>query len=142
MSHFRSDAEIEHIARGLLERSLPKSQWTHAAHFAAAIWLLRDRGLRAMNDMPPLIRAYNEATGVPNTDTGGYHETITLASLRAARACLADRPGAALHAVLNELLATPVGRSDWLLTYWSKPVLFSVHARSVWVEPDLRPLPF
>jgi hypothetical protein len=142
MSYFRSDAEIEHIARGLLERSLPKSQWTHAAHFAAALWLLRERGLRAMSDMPPLIRAYNESTGVPNTDTSGYHETITLASLRAARAWLADRPDAALHAVLDELLATPVGRSDWLLTYWSKPVLFSVPARRVWVEPDLRPLPF
>ena len=142
MSQFHSDSEIEHIARGLLERSLPKSQWTHAAHFAAALWLLRSRGLRAMSDMPPLIRAYNEATGVPNTDTSGYHETITLASLRAAHAWLADRPGAALHAVLNELLATPVGGSDWLLTYWSKPVLFSVHARRVWVEPDLRPLPF
>jgi hypothetical protein len=95
-----------------------------------------------MSEMPPLIRAYNEATGVQNTDTSGYHETITVASLRAAHCWLADRPDAALHAVLNELLATPVGRSDWLLTYWSKAVLFSAHARRVWVDPDLRPLPF
>ncbi len=142
MSYFHSDAEIEHIARGLLERSLPKPEWTHAAHFAAALWLLRERGVRVMSEMPPLIRAYNEATGVQNTDTSGYHETITVASLRAARSWLADRPGAALHAVLNELLATPVGRSDWLLTYWSKAMLFSAQARRVWVDPDLRPLPF
>jgi hypothetical protein len=95
-----------------------------------------------MSNMPPLIRAYNEATGVPNTDTSGYHETITLASLRAGHAWLADRPGAALHVVLEEMLATPIGRSDWLFTYWSKPVLFSVAARKAWVEPDLGPLPF
>ena len=142
MSCFLSDAEIDLTARGVLDRSLPKSEWTHAAHFATALWLLRRRGSHAMSDMPPLIRAYNEATGVPNTDTSGYHETITLASLRAGHAWLADRPGVALHAALEELLATPVGRSDWLLTYWSKAVLFSVAARRVWVEPDLRPLPF
>jgi hypothetical protein len=142
MSHFHSDAEIEHIARGLTDRSLPKSLWTHAAHFAAALWLLRCRGADAMIDMPPLIRAYNEATGVPNTDTSGYHETITLASLRAGRAWLVDRPGMPLHAVLEGMLATALGRSDWLLTYWSRPVLFSVAARRMWVDPDLGPLPF
>jgi hypothetical protein len=92
--------------------------------------------------MPGLIRAYNEATGVPNTDTGGYHETITLASLRAARAWLAIMPGAPLHRAVNELLVSKYGRSDWLLGYWSKPALFCVAARRSWVEPDLRPLPF
>ena len=32
---FRSDDEIETIGRGLLDRTLPKTVWTHAAHFAA-----------------------------------------------------------------------------------------------------------
>ena len=36
MSHFSSDAEIERIGRGLIDRSLPKAEWTHAGHFAAA----------------------------------------------------------------------------------------------------------
>jgi hypothetical protein len=92
--------------------------------------------------MPKIIRAYNEATGVMNTDTTGYHETITLASLRAARAWLEARPRAPLHKSLNQLLASAYGRSTWLLTYWSKPVLFSVSARRAWVEPDLQALPF
>ncbi|MDP9007805.1 MAG: hypothetical protein M3N91_03700 [Pseudomonadota bacterium] len=142
MSHFHSDAEIERIVRGLIDRSLPKSSWTHAAHFAVALWLVRWRGAHATSEMPLLIRAYNEATAVPNTDTGGYHETITLASLRAVRSWLADRPEMPLHEVLKEMLETSLGRSDWLLTYWSRPVLFSVTARKAWVEPDLRPLPF
>ena len=86
MPNFLSEAEIEHIGRGLVDRSLPKVEWTHAAHFAAALWLLRQPEADAERDMPRLIRAYNEATGVPNTDAGGYHHTITLASLRAARA--------------------------------------------------------
>ena len=100
MPHFLSDAEIEHIGRGLLDRSLPKVQWTHADH-----------------DMPRMIRAYNEATGVPNTDTSGYHETVTLGSLRAARAWMVSRPGVALYEALRQLLASEYGRPDWLLAY-------------------------
>ena len=142
MTHFTSDAEIEHIGRGLLDCSLPKIEWTHAAHFAAAFWLLRRSEADAARDMPRLIRAYNVATGVPNSDSSGYHETITLGSLRAARAWLLARPGAAAHEALMELLRSEYGRSDWLLSYWSKGVLFSVTARRGWVEPDLRPLPF
>ena len=142
MAYFASDSEINHVARGLIDHTLPKAEWTHAAHFAAAFWLLRQPDMNTLRDMPGLIRTYNEATGVPNTDTSGYHETITLASLRAANAWLAARPHALLHEALNELLAAEYGRSAWLLTYWSKPLLFSVAARRAWVQPDLKPLPF
>jgi hypothetical protein len=142
MFRFTTDAEINRIGLGLLDRSLPKSEWTHAGHFAAAFWLTRQPERCPVREMPGLIRAYNEATGVPNTDTGGYHETITLGSLRATAAWLAARPNKALHEALNEFLATGYGRSDWPLAYWSRPLLFSVAARRSWVEPDLGPLPF
>ena len=122
MRIFTSDDEIEHIGRGLIERTLPKPQWTHAAHFAAALWLLRRGERAAFLQMPGFIRAYNESTGVANTDCGGYHETITLASLRAARALLAELDPAPLHRVLNALLACDYGRSDWLLRYWGQRV--------------------
>jgi hypothetical protein len=141
VSHFSSYAEIERIGRGLIERTLPKLQWTHAAHFAAAFWILRQPAMMAERDMPVLIRAYNEATGVANTDTSGYHETITLASLRVARHWLASRVHMPLHEALNDLLASSLCRSGWLLQYWSRPLLFSVEARHGWVEPDLEELP-
>lgn len=142
MSHVLSEDAIDRIGRGLLDRSLPKDEWTHAAHFAAAFWILTRPGMDAMRDMPPAIRAYNESTGGMNTDTAGYHETITVASLRAARKWLEDRPGVPLHHALEALLASPFGRSDWLLKYWSRETLFSVAARKTWVEPDVQPLPF
>lgn len=137
-----SDEDIEAIGVGVAARSLPKARWTHAAHFAAALWLLTRPGGDAFAEMPGLIRAYNAATGVANTDTEGYHETITQASLRAAQAVLAAHPGRPLSAVLAELLASPMARSDWLLAYWSRDRLFSVEARRAWLEPDLQPLPF
>jgi hypothetical protein len=137
-----SDSDIDHIGMSLLDRSLAKARWTHTAHFAAALWLLSKSGDAALQQMPGLIRAYNEATGVANTDTGGYHETITQASMRAARSWLAAHPGEPLQRVLERLLAAGYGDPRWLLAYWSRSVLFSVQARRAWVEPDIQPLPF
>lgn len=136
-----SDAEIDRIARDLIATRLPKPDWTHAAHWAAALWLLRSPDHVAERDMPDIIRRYNNATGTANTDTSGYHETITFASLRLARryldAAAAEMP---LSAVLDTLLRGPARRPDWLLSHWSKPVLFSSEARRHWIAPDLRPL--
>jgi hypothetical protein len=141
---YDADSQIEYVAKGLLDLSLPKAEWTHAAHFAATLWLMRERpDIDLPTQLSSLIRAYNEATGVPNTDTGGYHETITQASIRAARAFLEafslSRP---LHVVVAALMASPLGERDWLLAYWSKDRLSSVEARRNWVDPDIAALPF
>ena len=137
-----TEADIDRIGRSVEARTLPKCEWTHAAHFAAAMWILSHPNLIAERDMPDVIRGYNEATGTRNTDTTGYHETITQASIRVAHAFLADRTYASRADALRELLASPFGRSDWLLAYYSRNQLFSVEARRRWVEPDLAPLPF
>ena len=57
---FSSDDEIRHIAQGLIDRTLPRNEWTHAAHFAAAAWLLSDKQHNAFLEMPGFIRDYNE----------------------------------------------------------------------------------
>ena len=138
-----SDADIERIAKGVIDRTLPKSDWTHAAHFAAALWLFKAPGINPFAEMPGLIRAYNEATHTPNTDTEGYHETITLASLKATQHALNEAsPEAPLSEILARMLGGAYGRSDWLFVHWSRDRLFSVEARRAWVPPDLDPLPF
>jgi hypothetical protein len=141
--YFSSDDDIERLGLGLLDRTLPKREWTHAAHFAATLWMLRRRpDIRPEQDLPAIILAYNEATGGENTDTAGYHETITQASIGAARRFLAAHPAdAPLHELADLLMASPLGDPDWLLAYWSRERLFSVEARRAWLGPDLRPLP-
>ena len=140
---YATDAAVARIAHGVIARTLPKPEWTHAAHFAAALWLLRDRPLAAVvADMPGLIRAYNEATDTPNTDTGGYHHTITLASIGAAGDFLGRyAPAHPLHGIVDDLMASPLGRPGWLMDYWSKARLFSVEARRGWAGPDLQAFP-
>ncbi|MFS2002611.1 hypothetical protein ACEN9F_03200 [Duganella sp. CT11-25] len=142
--HFNSDAEIAAIGQGLLERTLPKAEWTHAAHLAAAAWLIAAcPQLDPARDMPGIIRAYNETSGVANTDTGGYHDTITQASLLAVRDFLSRQPpGTPLHVACERLIASPYGSKTWLLEYWTPEMLFSKEARRSWLAPDRAPLPF
>ena len=140
---FSSEAEIARVGEKFLDRSLPKPEWTHAVHFAVSLWLIRHHPALDLDEtLPGLIRAFNEATGTPNTDSSGYHETITRASLAALRAKLAASGAAPLHEILDGLLASPLGDSGWLLEYWSRDRLFSVAARRSWLAPDLKALPY
>lgn len=133
---------MERIAWGFVARMLPGKEFTHAAHFATAMWLMvRRPEIDLPTQMPAMIRAFNESAGGQNIDTSGYHETITRASLRATKIFLREHPDEPLVDVLNALLSSRLGRSDWMLTYWTRERLFSVDARKGWVEPDLLPLP-
>jgi hypothetical protein len=140
---FTSDEEIATIGNGLFDRTLPKTAWTHAAHFAATLWLLQCRPeVEISREMPGIIRGYNEATGGANTETSGYHETITQASIRAARAFLALTSPLPLFVTCNALMQSRLGSPEWLMEYWTRTRLFSVEARREWLEPDIKSLPF
>lgn len=140
---FESDTEIERIGEGLLARTLPRSDWTHEAHLAAATYLLLRRpDIDVDERMPDIIRGYNESVGGVNSDTEGYHETVTRVFLRGVRLFLAEAdPSEPLHELVNQLLLSPMGRRDWPLRYYSPERLFSLEARRGWIRPDLATLP-
>jgi hypothetical protein len=141
MTAIYSDAQVAALAERLLDHSLPKAEWTHAAHLTATLRLVRTRDDGLERDMPGIIRTYNVAVGGVNDDHGGYHETITQAYLAAIRAFVAALPTELGDGeAAARLLATPMGDKAWPLTFWSRERLFSVEARRGWVEPDLKPL--
>jgi hypothetical protein len=143
MIMFADTASITRIGEGLIAASLPKAEWTHAAHVAAAAHIIAERPeLDAEEAMPGLIRRYNIATGGVNSDTMGYHHSITLASLAAVRAGLALAPADNLAVQVNWLLAGLLGDKAWPERFWVPETLFSVAARVRWVAPDRAPLPF
>ena len=140
---FASDAAVRHIGEGLLARSLARAEWTHEAHLAACLWLVVERpDVLPERDLPNLIRRFNESVGGVNSDTEGYHETITQCFIRGVRLFLARTPaGRPLVEKVNGLLREPEGRRDWPLRFFSRERLFSVEARLDWCEPDLAPVP-
>jgi hypothetical protein len=140
---FHSDAEIEHLGEGLVARTLSRPEWTHEAHLAATTYLLLRRpDIELDTELPDIIRRFNESVGGVNSDTDGYHETITRVFLHGIRLFLTeanlDEP---LHALVDELLLSAMGRRDWPLRFYSPGRLFSVEARRTFIEPDLAALP-
>ena len=140
---FASDADVEQVGEGLVARTLAREEWTHEAHLAATTYLLLRRpDIDLDRELPDLIRRYNESVGGVNSDTEGYHETITRVFLHGARLFLEEaNRREPLHALVNELLVSPMGGRDWPLRFYSPSRLFSVEARKQFVEPDLRALP-
>lgn len=141
--HFLSDEAVAHVGKGLLARTLPREEWTHEAHLAATTHLvLKHPEIELDTELRGIISRYNESVGGTNSDSEGYHDTITHAYLRGIRLFLegadTSRP---IHNLVNELLMSPMGRRDWPLRFWSKERLMSVEARRNWVEPDIAAMP-
>jgi hypothetical protein len=122
--------------------TLPKDEWTHAAHLTVGAWHVDRHGpVEALTLLRHGIRRLNESHGNVNTATNGYHETITAAYVTLLAAYLAAcPPGLSLDARVERLLASPLAARDMLFTFYSRDRLLSVDARARWVDPDLAPL--
>jgi hypothetical protein len=136
-----SESEHQDLIARFHEGTVPASEFTHAAHLVVGLWhAVSFDEATALSRMRVGILRLNAAHGTPNSETRGYHETITRAYLvllaRFARAN-ADLDGAALA---RALLSSPLAQRDALFNYYSTALLMSVAARRDWVEPDVRPL--
>ena len=52
---YKLETDIHHIGKGLVACTLPKAEWTHAGHFAAAVWLLDHDIYDPFKEMPGFI---------------------------------------------------------------------------------------
>jgi hypothetical protein len=135
--HYRHADVIAALVRAFDDCTLPRAEWTHAAHLTVALWyLLRHNPEEATALIRAGILRYNAAHGILTTPTSGYHETLTLFWIRLVRAHLAahahDTP---LVALANGLVARYDKHTP--LHYYTRERLFSPEARTGWVEPDL-----
>ncbi|HEX8336157.1 MAG TPA: hypothetical protein VF621_05465 [Pyrinomonadaceae bacterium] len=138
---FRTGEEMFGLLRRFEDCTLPRAEWTHAAHLTVALWhLLQFDWPDAVARVRDRIKRYNAARGILSTPTGGYHETLTLFWLRTVQTFLeAERNEArSLVSLANELAATH--DKGLPLSYYTRERLFSPEARANWVEPDLKPL--
>jgi len=119
---------------------LPKEKWTHAAHVSMCAYVAFDRTFEETLDfMREGISSYNEAVGGKNTDTGGYHETLTHLWVRAIRDYLAERsPGTREEAV--RMAVERFGEDRKLHErYYSFDIVNDRQARREWIPPDRQP---
>ena len=114
---------LEERAARFLSGSLPRDQWTHAAHLCVGAWHVDRFGAdEAIARLRVGIRALNDQHGTPNTATSGYHETITIAYARLLEQFLARyEPGTQLVERVPHLLTSRLSEGPFLLRFWSRP---------------------
>lgn len=113
---------------------LSKSEWTHEAHLITCWVTLQDRTPPETVDfLRAAITAHNCGVGTVNSDTSGYHETLTAYYVAAVAAANAATPEQ-----LNDVAScSRVGP----LEHWTRERLYSTEARLGWLDPDRKPLP-
>jgi hypothetical protein len=136
-------ARIGEIGARFEAAAIPATEWTHETHLVMGTWHVARFGpVEALERLRAGIRGLNAAHGTVDSDTRGYHETITRAYVRLIARFLQNRSaGEPLDVSVAALLASPLAARDLLFRHYSRPVLFSVAARRGWVEPDREPLP-
>ncbi len=137
--HFESDEEVELLIERFENCAVTAEEWTHAAHLTAALWYALHFELpEATNKMRAGIFKLNEAHGMPNTPTRGYHETLTVFWMRIVMDFLNKTEDKSCLAKLANDLIAACGDSKLPLKFYNRRLLFSPEARAKYIEPDLK----
>jgi hypothetical protein len=135
---FDSDIEILDLVHRFEERTIPRSEWNHTAHLVVGLYYCYNYPIGvAKNLMSDGIYWLNDKHGTPNTETSGYHETLTVFWLRCiSRFLFENRENDSLSSLANTLIHD-YGDPGLPLAVYSHERLFSAEARLGFVEPDL-----
>jgi RimJ/RimL family protein N-acetyltransferase len=134
-------AVLDDLAQRFAALTLPKSEWTHAAHLAVGLWHVSRYGRDdALAKLRSGIRRLNESHSVANTSTGGYHETVTRAYVELLAMFYRQHAALPPAAQAEKLLSGALATRSALLQFYSRERLESAEARLEWAEPDLAPL--
>lgn len=147
------DSVTERVVRKFFSCTLPKQEWTHEAHLRVGLWhLLRYSPSEFLVRLRQSIKRYNVACGIENTDSQGYHETITRfyvlliarfieTNIQSVNKIVITPSNEIVNIDLlaNELIKS-YGDKSLIFKYYSRDRLMSKTARLEWVEPDLMSL--
>lgn len=134
--------DLDDFAARFVACRIPKGEWTHLAHLAIGMWHVHKYGTdEALTRLRNGIRRLNDSHGTLNTETSGYHETVTRAYVQLLAQYLDTCPLAMpLAERVSLLIASPLADKAALLEFYSRERLMSPQARANWVEPDIMPL--
>ena len=136
---YPSDSDVDRVVQRFLDTSLPRDEWTHAAHLAVGLHLVRRLGFAgAVGAMRDAILAYLARHGAQGA---GYSASITQFYLHLIAAWDREHPAGESVAEDVTRLVEALGHRHLPALYYSPGRLSSPEAAVAWVEPDLRALP-
>ncbi len=122
-------------------RRWPLEKWHHRDHLKLAyLYLLRFPLAEAAVKMREGIKAHNQARGIVDSQTSGYHETMTQAWLRLVAATIAEY-GPAENADAFYERSPQLHEKKILRLFYSRELFMSPRAKREFVEPDLTGFP-
>jgi hypothetical protein len=137
MTHtYRSEAEIEQVARNFESCITGKDNFSHHDHLAVAVWYLRQDERQALDLMRASLHRFLDH----HDCRANYHETLTRFWILLVQRTLADvAPNLPILEATNAVVSQ-LKDSRIVFEYYSKELVESAAARERWVEPDLRSL--
>lgn len=133
-----SEEAFDEFLAGFEAGTFPIAWWTHGAHVAmAAAYLWTTPVPRALPLVREHIRHYNVRQGGQNTETSGYHETLTRLWIGAVASALASLPASCTRLEAARRAHHVFGRRSSLFRDWYDPDLLKHNAaRRDWVAPE------
>jgi hypothetical protein len=133
--------DIRRLRSGFDTRTLPGTEFNHAAHIAVGATYVCELGAEgALEHLRVAIPRYNVSQGGQNTDTSGYHETLTRFWVERLGEFLRTLPP---QSSVEERALAAVGefstRVKLFEQYYSFDVVRSLEARRHWIAPDRTP---
>jgi hypothetical protein len=133
-----TEPEIDAFLAAFEGGSLPKEQWTHSAHLLTGACYVHALGeAAAIDKMRLCVSRYNEAVGGKNTDTSGYHETITIAWIKLLHGLLRESPPLERASFARLAVQRFADDREILRRYYAFDLVKSAEARRTWIPPTL-----
>lgn len=130
--------DLKTLIRKFEDGSLPKALWTHEAHLAVGCFYVYTFGKeKALEKIRINIKNYNLATGVQNTETSGYHESISVFWIWNIHEFIKKQDVEnTIEQLITAFIASPFSDKNFPFEYYSKEVLLSAEARLHFIDAD------
>ena len=142
MSYAISLEQAEIFVQKFENGTLPKSEWTHEAHLIVGLKMVLTFKEQAFPEMKKRIIRFNESIDTINSESSGYHETLTVFWLWAIKQ-FCEEKGITQFDVdaIDELLFyEPLSRRKMVEDYYSEAILLLPESRRRFIRPDAQPL--
>ncbi|MBL7816265.1 MAG: hypothetical protein JNL70_14695 [Saprospiraceae bacterium] len=134
--------QAEELVQKFETGTLPKIEWTHEAHLIAGLKMFLTYKEKAFPEMKKRIIYFNESVGTINSESSGYHETLTVFWLWAIKQfCeLKNITQFDVDAIDELIFYEPLSRRTLVEEYYSEAILLLPEARRRFIRPDEQPM--
>jgi hypothetical protein len=132
---------FDEIIKAFIVKKLPRERWTHEAHLiVSAHYCLAFDCIVALKFLRNNIIEYNELSGTLNTDSSGYHETLTRFWIIITKNFINNNSDLGKEELIRSFINSEYASKTLHLEYYSPEIIYSNRARHDWVDPNLKKL--